>query len=64
MRFFLGVACGLLLMVVAAFVADSLTTTAGPSGAQSQNMVNWDVASQRLDRSFEILRESLHKLTG
>jgi hypothetical protein len=63
MRFFLGVICGVLLMVIAAFIADSLTTADEPPGTQSQRIVNWDVAAARLDRATEKIREEVHELT-
>ena len=62
MRFFLGVICGALLMVMAAFIADSLTADE-PPGTQSQRIVNWDVAAARLNRSIEKIREKVHELT-
>jgi hypothetical protein len=62
MRFFLGVICGVLLLVIAAFVADSLATADEP-GSQPQRIVNWDVAGERLNRSIEAIRERLHRLT-
>jgi hypothetical protein len=63
MRFFLGVICGVLLTVIAAFIADSLATADEPPGTQSQRIVNWDVAGERLNRSIETIRETLHQLT-
>jgi hypothetical protein len=52
----------MLLMVIAAFIADSLATADEP-GTQPQTIVNWDVAGESLDRSIETIREGLHKLT-
>jgi hypothetical protein len=52
MRFLLGLICGVLLMVIAAFIADSLTADESP-GTQSQRIVNWDVDA----------REEVHELT-
>ena len=63
MRFLLGVICGMLLMVIVAFIADSLATADEPPGTQPQRIVNWDVAGERLNRSIETIRERLHKLT-
>ena len=62
MRFFLGVICGMLLMVIGTFIADSLATADEP-GTQPQTVVNWDVAGESLDRSIETILEGLHKLT-
>jgi hypothetical protein len=68
MRFFAGVMCGMLLLVLAAFIADSWTTqdpsTADlPSGGRSDRIVNWDVAGERIYASLESIRERLHELT-
>jgi hypothetical protein len=63
MRFFLGAICGVLLTVIAAFIADSLATADEPPGTHPQRIVNWDVAGERLNRSIETIRETLHQLT-
>ncbi len=44
MRFLLGMIFGVLLVVVAAFIADSLATTEGAADAEPRQIVNWDVA--------------------
>jgi hypothetical protein len=62
MRFFLGAIFGMFLLVVATFLSDLLASD-DASGAQIQTIVNWDLAAQRVDRSFESMREGLHKLT-
>ena len=62
MRFLLGVICGVLLMVIAAFITDSLAADESP-GTQSQRIVNWDVAAARLNRSIEKISEEVHELT-
>ena len=51
MRFLLGVICGMLLMVIVAFIADSLATADEP-GTPPQRIVNWDVAGESLNRSI------------
>jgi hypothetical protein len=53
----------MLLTVIAAFIADSLATADEPPGTQPQRIVNWDVAGERLNRSIETIRETLHQLT-
>lgn len=62
MQFFLGVICGMLLMVIVAFIANSLATADEP-GTQPQRIVNWDLAGESLNRSIETIRGRLHKLT-
>jgi hypothetical protein len=59
MRFLSGVICGVLLTIVAAFIADSATG----SGEPSQRIVNWDVAGDRVSKSLGIIREELHDAT-
>jgi hypothetical protein len=57
------------LLIRAAFIADSWTTEAPHTAAgqmataQSDRIVNWNVAEYRLHRSFEGIRESVHELT-
>jgi hypothetical protein len=53
----------MLLTVIAAFIGDSLATADEPPGTQPQRIVNWDVAGERLNRSIETIRETLHQLT-
>jgi hypothetical protein len=66
MRFLSGVLCGMLLLIVAVFIADSWTTqdpsTASPPG-RSDRIVNWDVAGERIYSSVESIRERIHELT-
>ncbi len=42
MRFLSGVICGVLLTILATFIADSATTPDQPS----QRIVNWDIGEQ------------------
>jgi hypothetical protein len=62
MHFLLGAICGVLLTVLAVFFVDALTTAIEPDGAQSQRIVNWDVAGARLVASAEIIREGANEL--
>jgi hypothetical protein len=66
MRFFAGVVCGMLLLVLAAFIADSWTSqdpANPPSAGRSDRIVNWDVAGGRIYASLEGMRERIHELT-
>jgi len=63
MRFLLGVIFGVLLVVVAAFIADSLATAEGDPGAAPRHVVNWDVAGDRLHEFTESIRAWWNKLT-
>jgi hypothetical protein len=62
MRFFLGAVCGVILTVLAAFIADSLRATDNPTNTQSR-LVNWDVAGARVSSSLDAIREEVHDLT-
>ena len=63
MHFFLGTICGVLLTVLAAFLADSVTTANEPPGIESQRIVNWDLAGARVAASVDTIREQVHDLT-
>jgi hypothetical protein len=69
MRFLTGVLCGMLLLIAATFIVDSWTAQEDPTiagqtpVALSDRIVNWDVARNRLHRSFESIRERVHELT-
>ena len=63
MHFLAGIICGMALLVLATFIADSWTTEEAPAVAgqmvatQSDRIVNWDVAENRFHRSFESVHE-------
>jgi hypothetical protein len=63
MRFLLGVIFGVLLIVATVFIADSLATTEGAASAEPRQIVNWDVASDRLHELIESIRAGWNKLT-
>ena len=63
MRFLLGVIFGVLLLVVVVFIADSLATAEGPTGAAPRQIVNWDVAADRLHDFTEAISAGWNKLT-
>ena len=58
MRFFSGVITGVVLAVLAAFIADTSAT------AENPKIVNWDVAGERMSKSLDVIREEIHQLTG
>ena len=58
MRFFSGVVTGVLLTVIAAFLAHSSAT------AESAKIVNWSLAGETVSKSLDVIREELHQLTG
>ena len=64
MRFLLGAIFGVLLLVVVVFIADSLATSESATGAAPRQIVNWDVAADRLHDFTEAIRVGWNKLTG
>ena len=62
MRFLLGTIFGILLIVGAVFISDSLATAEDAAGAPRQ-IVNWDVAGDRLHEFIESIRAGWNKLT-
>lgn len=63
MRFLLGVIFGVLLIVAAVFIADSLATAEDATGAAPRQIVNWDVAGDRLHDFTEAIRAGWNRLT-
>ena len=63
MRFLLGMIFGILLIVGAAFITDSLATAEGAASAAPRQIVNWNVAGDRLHEFIESIRAGLNKLT-
>jgi hypothetical protein len=62
-RFLLGVIFGVLPVVATVFIFDSLATKEDAAGAEPRQIVNWDVASDRLHEFTESIRGRLKKLT-
>ena len=62
MRFLLGVIFGVLLIVAVVFIADSLAT-AEATGAAPRQIVNWDVAGDRLHDFTESIHAGWNRLT-
>jgi hypothetical protein len=63
MRFLLGAIFGVLLLVVVVFITDSLATSESAAGAAPRQIVNWDVAADRLDDFTAAIRAGWNKLT-
>ena len=62
MQFFLGAICGVLLTVLATFIADTFTTANEQAGSP-QTIVNRDLADERVSASLESIREEVHEFT-
>ena len=70
MRFLLGVIVGVLLTVGTAFIADSFVTADVASDSATRQIVNWDVAKERLHgfttsvrTGWDRLEQGIHRLT-
>ena len=63
MRFLLGAIFGALLLVVVVFITDSLTNSESETDARPRQIVNWDVAADRLDDFTQAIRAGWNKLT-
>jgi hypothetical protein len=62
MQFLWGAICGVLLTVIATFIADTFTTSNEPVGSP-QTIVNWDLLGKRVSASVDTIREEVHELT-
>jgi hypothetical protein len=49
---------GVLLTVLAVFIADTTAT------AENPKIVNWDLAGERVSKSLDVIREEIHELSG
>jgi hypothetical protein len=63
MRFLLGTIFGILLIVGAVFIVDSMATAEDAAGPPPRQIVNWDVAGDRLHEFIESIRAGWNKLT-
>ena len=54
MNFLFGIIVGIALTIGTAFIADSVVT--GSVGATPRQIVNWDIAKERLHNSTEAIR--------
>lgn len=62
MRFLLGTIFGILLIVGAVFIVDSMATAEDAARPPPRQIVNWDVAGDRL-QFIESIRAGWNKLT-
>jgi hypothetical protein len=62
MRFLLGVIVGVLLTVGTAFIADSFASADVAAESTSRQMVNWDVAKERLHGVTTTIRAGWDRL--
>jgi hypothetical protein len=59
MNFLFGIIVGIALTIGTAFIADSVT---GSVGATPRQIVNWDIAKERLHNSTEAIRVGWERL--
>jgi len=62
MNFLFGIIVGIVLTVGTAFIADSFVTASVTSDAASLQIVNWDVAKERLHGSTTSIRVGWKRL--
>ena len=62
MNLFLGVVIGVLLTIGTAFIADALTTAEVTSEMCPKQIVNWDVAKERLLDSTDSIQTGWDRL--
>jgi hypothetical protein len=62
MNLFLGVVIGVLLTIGTAFIADAFTTAGVTSEMCSKQIVNWDVAKERLHESTASIQTGWDRL--
>jgi hypothetical protein len=63
MPYLAGVLTGVLLTIIAVFVIDHVKTSSQTSAGQSQKIVNWDVAEQKLRSSLGTTKEEMREAT-
>jgi hypothetical protein len=62
MNFLFGIIVGIVLTVGTAFIADSFVTASVSADATSRQIVNWDVAKERLHDSSASIRVGWERL--
>jgi hypothetical protein len=63
MTYLAGVITGVLLTIFAVFVIDHVKGPGETSASEPQEIVNWDVAEQKLRSSLVTLKEEVHEAT-
>jgi hypothetical protein len=70
MSYLAGVLTGVLLTVLVVFLVDNFTVTSSSAGIEPQQIVNWDIAAQKLRSSMVVVeqgarevRDEVHKAT-
>jgi hypothetical protein len=64
MNLLLGIIVGILLTIGTAFMADAFTASAVAAENCSRQIVNWDVAKQRLHETTSSIATGWDRLTG
>ena len=64
MNLLLGIIVGMLLIIGTAFVADAFVTSDATTENCSRQIVNWDVAKERLHETTLSIATGCHRLTS
>ena len=64
MNLLLGIIVGVLLTIGGAFIADAFTTAEVNSEPCSKQIVNWDIAKERLHETTASIRTGWDRLKG
>jgi hypothetical protein len=64
MNLFAGIILGILLTIGTAFITDAVATPKVTSDTCSKQVVNWDIAKERLHSTTESIRVGWNRLTG
>jgi hypothetical protein len=62
MPYLAGVLTGALLTVLVVFLVDNFAVVNAPAGAESQQIVNWDLAAQKLRSSVTIMKKEAREV--
>jgi hypothetical protein len=62
MPYLAGVLTGALLTVLVVFLVDNFAVVNAPAGAEPQQIVNWDLAAQKLRSSVTIMKKEAREV--
>ena len=62
MPYLAGFVSGVIVTVLVVFLVDNLTVASAPSGTEPQEIVNWDVAAQKLRSSIVAVEQGAREV--
>ena len=62
MPYLSGVLTGVVLTVLVVFLVDNIAVVNAPAGSETQKIVNWDVAAQKLRSSITTMKEEAREV--